>query len=186
MSSCAASFSMCCRAASIRSVTSACGIPRNAKTARGCGRCSNSRHHRSSTNRWKASLRRSNPPGAQPMPPIARIHNLRWLLRGRSTEGDRHRAEGQEEVCLDRRLGLPGLAGGDPTKPLVTDPTKQCFECHQPKKNKDYVHSTTSCERSMDWLVRSSRTCGLCSGDLSAAVTSLYEVVSDPPLWVNC
>jgi hypothetical protein len=126
------------------------------------------------------------PPGAQPMPPIARIHHLRWLLRGRSTEGDRHRAEGQEEVCLDRRLGLPGLAGGDPTKPLVTDPTKQCFECHQPKKNKDFVYSTTSCERSMDWLVRSSRTCGLCSGDLSAAVTSLYEVVSDPPLWVNC
>jgi hypothetical protein len=25
---------------------------------------------------------------------------------------------------------------------LVTDPTKQCFECHQPKKNQDYVYST--------------------------------------------
>ena len=33
-------------------------------------------------------------------------------------------------------------AGGDPTKPLVTDPTKQCFECHQPKKDQDYVFST--------------------------------------------
>jgi len=33
-------------------------------------------------------------------------------------------------------------AGGDPTKPLVTDPTKQCFECHQPKKDQDYVYST--------------------------------------------
>jgi len=33
------------------------------------------------------------------------------LLRGRSTEGDRHHAEGQEEACLDRRMGLPGLGG---------------------------------------------------------------------------
>ena len=32
-------------------------------------------------------------------------------LRGRPTEGDRHHAEGQEEVCLDGRLGLPGLGG---------------------------------------------------------------------------
>lgn len=27
-------------------------------------------------------------------------------------------------------------------KPIVTDPTKQCFECHQPQKNQDYVFST--------------------------------------------
>jgi len=33
-------------------------------------------------------------------------------------------------------------AGGDPKMPLVTDPTKQCFECHQPKKGQDYVYST--------------------------------------------
>jgi hypothetical protein len=33
-------------------------------------------------------------------------------------------------------------AGGDPKKPLVTNPTKQCFECHQPKKDQDYVYST--------------------------------------------
>ncbi len=32
--------------------------------------------------------------------------------------------------------------GGDPTKPVVTDATKQCFECHQPKKDHDYVYST--------------------------------------------
>ena len=38
--------------------------------------------------------------------------------------------------------GFQAWAGGDPTKPLVTDPTKQCFECHQPKKNQDYVYST--------------------------------------------
>jgi len=33
-------------------------------------------------------------------------------------------------------------AGGDPKKPLVTDPAKQCFECHQPKGDQDYVYST--------------------------------------------
>ena len=38
--------------------------------------------------------------------------------------------------------GFLAWAGGDPTKPLVTDPTKQCFECHQPKKDQDYVYST--------------------------------------------
>jgi hypothetical protein len=38
--------------------------------------------------------------------------------------------------------GFQAWAGGDPTKPLVTDPAKQCFECHQPKKNQDYVYST--------------------------------------------
>ena len=31
---------------------------------------------------------------------------------------------------------------GDPKKPAVTDATKQCFECHQPKKAQDYVYST--------------------------------------------
>ena len=33
-------------------------------------------------------------------------------------------------------------AKGDPSKPLVMDATKQCFECHQPKKDQDYVYST--------------------------------------------
>jgi Cytochrome P460 len=32
--------------------------------------------------------------------------------------------------------------GGDPKKPLVTDAAKQCFECHKPKKDNDYVYST--------------------------------------------
>ena len=27
-------------------------------------------------------------------------------------------------------------------KPLVTDAAKQCFACHQPKKDQDYVYST--------------------------------------------
>ena len=38
--------------------------------------------------------------------------------------------------------GFQAWVGGDPTKPFVTDPTKQCFECHEPKKNQDYVYST--------------------------------------------
>jgi hypothetical protein len=38
--------------------------------------------------------------------------------------------------------GFQAWAGGDPLKPLVTDPAKQCFECHQPKKDQDYVYST--------------------------------------------
>lgn len=33
-------------------------------------------------------------------------------------------------------------AGGDAKKAVVTDPAKQCFECHQPKKDQDYVYST--------------------------------------------
>ena len=33
-------------------------------------------------------------------------------------------------------------AGGDPKKPQVTDAAKQCFACHQPKKDQDYVYST--------------------------------------------
>jgi hypothetical protein len=38
--------------------------------------------------------------------------------------------------------GFQAWAGGDATKPLVTDPTTQCFGCHQPKKDQDYVYST--------------------------------------------
>ncbi len=38
--------------------------------------------------------------------------------------------------------GWQAWAGGDPSKPLVTDATKQCFECHQAKKDRDYVYST--------------------------------------------
>ena len=38
--------------------------------------------------------------------------------------------------------GFQFWAGGDPKNPIVTDATKQCFECHQPKKDQDYVYST--------------------------------------------
>jgi len=38
--------------------------------------------------------------------------------------------------------GFQFWAGGDPNRPAVTDAAKQCFECHQPKKDQDYVYST--------------------------------------------
>jgi Cytochrome P460 len=38
--------------------------------------------------------------------------------------------------------GFQFWAQGDPKKPIVTDAVKQCFECHQPKKDQDYVYST--------------------------------------------
>ena len=38
--------------------------------------------------------------------------------------------------------GFQLWAGGDPKKPQVTDAAKQCFACHQPKKDQDYVYST--------------------------------------------
>jgi len=38
--------------------------------------------------------------------------------------------------------GFQLFAGGDAGKPLVTDAATQCFACHQPKKDQDYVYST--------------------------------------------
>jgi Cytochrome P460 len=32
--------------------------------------------------------------------------------------------------------------GEDPSKPIVTDAAKQCFECHTSRKDNDYVYST--------------------------------------------
>jgi hypothetical protein len=38
--------------------------------------------------------------------------------------------------------GFQAWVGGDATKPIVTDPPKQCFACHVPNKENDYVFST--------------------------------------------
>ncbi len=38
--------------------------------------------------------------------------------------------------------GFQAWLGGDPTKPIVNDPMKQCFTCHVPKNANDYVFST--------------------------------------------
>ena len=38
--------------------------------------------------------------------------------------------------------GFQAWAGGDPSKPIVNDATKQCFNCHMGQKSNDYVFST--------------------------------------------
>jgi hypothetical protein len=38
--------------------------------------------------------------------------------------------------------GFQAWLGGDASKPIVTDAQKQCFTCHTPKKENDYVFST--------------------------------------------
>jgi hypothetical protein len=38
--------------------------------------------------------------------------------------------------------GFQVWAGGDPSKPLITDATKPCFLCHTPQKFQDYTFST--------------------------------------------
>lgn len=38
--------------------------------------------------------------------------------------------------------GFEVWAKGDPQMPIVKDPVKECFECHQAKKDQDYVYST--------------------------------------------
>lgn len=48
----------------------------------------------------------------------------------------------QKKYASTGGWGFQFFAGGDPKKPMVTDPVKQCFECHQPKKDQGYVYST--------------------------------------------
>jgi Cytochrome P460 len=38
--------------------------------------------------------------------------------------------------------GWQAWAGGDPAKPVVKNAAKECFECHQARKDHDYVYST--------------------------------------------
>ena len=37
--------------------------------------------------------------------------------------------------------GFQAWAGGDSTKPIATDPVKQCFNCHVPQKAQDFTFS---------------------------------------------
>jgi hypothetical protein len=66
--------------------------------------------------------------------------------RCRSTEGA---LKGVSLMVKDSELyastggwGFEFFVDGDANKRLVTNPTKQCFECHQAVKNQDYVYST--------------------------------------------
>ncbi|MBV8747504.1 MAG: cytochrome P460 family protein [Xanthobacteraceae bacterium] len=38
--------------------------------------------------------------------------------------------------------GFQVFLGGDPQKPVVTDAVTECFACHTPRKDHDYVYST--------------------------------------------
>jgi hypothetical protein len=38
--------------------------------------------------------------------------------------------------------GFQFFAGGDPKMPMVKDPAKDCYACHEPKKDQGYVYST--------------------------------------------
>jgi hypothetical protein len=38
--------------------------------------------------------------------------------------------------------GFQAWPGGDATKPIVDDSSKQCFSCHVPEKANDFVFST--------------------------------------------
>ena len=64
------------------------------------------------------------------------------LLRGGCPEGFGCNGEGFEKYASTGGWGFQFWAQGDPKKPVVTDVVKQCFECHQPKKDQDYVYST--------------------------------------------
>jgi hypothetical protein len=48
----------------------------------------------------------------------------------------------KKKYALTGGWGWQAWAGGDPAKPIVTDATKQCFECHQARKDDHYVYST--------------------------------------------
>jgi hypothetical protein len=37
--------------------------------------------------------------------------------------------------------GFQAWAGGDSTKPIATDPVKQCFNCHVPQKAQDFTYA---------------------------------------------
>jgi hypothetical protein len=51
-------------------------------------------------------------------------------------------AEDTRQYASTGGWGFQFWVEGDPGKPMVTDVTKQCFECHQPRKSQDYVYST--------------------------------------------
>jgi hypothetical protein len=48
----------------------------------------------------------------------------------------------QKKFAATGGWGFQVFIGGDAKKTLVTDPAKQCFSCHQPQKDHDYVYST--------------------------------------------
>jgi len=66
----------------------------------------------------------------------------RRLLRRGCPERFGGYGKGLKKYASTGGWGFQFWTGGDPKKPIVTDAAKQCFECHQPKKDQDYVYST--------------------------------------------
>lgn len=64
---------------------------------------------------------------------------------GADVEGDRKglavMVKNRKKYAATGGWGFQVWGGGDPQMPVVTDAAKQCFECHQPKKDQDYVFS---------------------------------------------
>lgn len=76
---------------------------------------------------------------------VSDVH-LFTVTDGSYVEGDRKAlatmVKDKKKYAATGGWGFQVWLGGDPKKPAVTDPVKQCFECHQPKKDQDYVYST--------------------------------------------
>jgi len=76
---------------------------------------------------------------------VSDVH-LFEVTDGSYVEGDRKAlatmVKDSKKYAATGGWGFQVWGGGDPKKPVVNDPAKQCFECHQPKKDQDYVYST--------------------------------------------
>ncbi len=68
------------------------------------------------------------------------------LTDGAYQEGDRKAipvmVKDSKKYASTGGWGFQAWAGGDPSKPIVNDATKQCFACHMAKKANGYVFST--------------------------------------------
>jgi hypothetical protein len=68
------------------------------------------------------------------------------IVDGVYTEGNRKgvavMVKDAEKYAATGGWGFQVWLGGDPAKPIVTDAAKQCFGCHVPQKDHQYVFST--------------------------------------------
>ena len=76
---------------------------------------------------------------------VSDVHQF-TVTDGSYVEGDRKAlatmVKDSKKYASTGGWGFQVWLEGKPEKPGVTDATKQCFECHQPKKDQDYVFST--------------------------------------------
>lgn len=76
---------------------------------------------------------------------VSDVHQFA-VTDGSYVEGDRKAlatmVKDAKKYAATGGWGFQVWLGGDPAKPAVTDAAKQCFGCHEPKKDQDYVFST--------------------------------------------